>query len=61
MSGIAAQLDLIQALYPDIETLWIVSDKCSNFNSFEQIPFIVSGNKRNWVQPQQICGTIKGM
>ena len=61
MSGIAAQLDLIQAIYPDIETLWIVSDKCSNFNSFEQIPFIVSGNKRKWVQPQQICGTIKGM
>jgi hypothetical protein len=49
MSGIAAQLDLIQAIYPDIETLWIVSDKCSNFNSFEQIPFIVSGNQRKWV------------
>jgi hypothetical protein len=33
MSGIAAQLDFIQAHYPDIETLWIVSDKCCNFNS----------------------------
>jgi hypothetical protein len=51
MSGIAAMLDFIQEHYPDIETIWIVSDKCSNFNSFEQIPFVVAGNARHWVLP----------
>jgi hypothetical protein len=51
MSGIAAMLDFIQELYPDIETIWIVSDKCSNFNSFEQKPFVVESNARQWVLP----------
>jgi hypothetical protein len=44
-------LDFIQEQYPDIKTIWIVSDKCSNFNSFEQIPFVVAGNTRLWVCP----------
>ena len=51
MTGLSAQLDFIRQLYPDLHTIWIVSDKCSNFNSFEQIPFITAGNTRNWVIP----------
>jgi hypothetical protein len=26
----------------------MTSDKCSNFSSFNQIPFVVAGNERNW-------------
>jgi hypothetical protein len=49
MSGLAAQLDFIRQRYPNIANIRIVSDKCSNFNSFEQIPFLIAGNQRNWV------------
>ncbi len=44
--------NLIRVVYPNFETIWIVSDKCSNFNSFEQIPFIVAGNERAWALPK---------
>ena len=53
MSGLSAQLDFIRREYPHIEEVWICSDKCSNFNSFEQIPFIVEGNQRCWVESAQ--------
>ncbi len=52
MTGLSAQLDFISRTYPDIETIWLTSDKCSNFNAFEQIPFIVAGNQHNWTQPE---------
>jgi hypothetical protein len=52
MTGLSAQLDLIRVLHPNLQTIWIVSDKCSNFNSFDQIPFIVSGNERAWELPE---------
>jgi hypothetical protein len=48
MTGLSVQLDFIRALYPNLVSIWIVSDKCSKFNSFEQIPFIVAGNERAW-------------
>jgi hypothetical protein len=54
MSGLAAQLDFIRRQYPNIETIFIVSDKCSNFNSFEQIPFLIAGNQRHWVLPDRL-------
>ncbi len=50
MTGLSAQLDFIRRIYPDLETIWVTSHKCSNFNAFEQIPFIVAGNQRNWIQ-----------
>jgi hypothetical protein len=52
MTGLSAQLDFIRQLYPDLQTIWIVSDKCSNFNSFEQISFVIAGNVRNWELPE---------
>ena len=48
MTGLAAQLHFIRKTYPHLKTIWMVSDKCSNFNSFNQIPFIVARNERNW-------------
>jgi hypothetical protein len=48
MTALAAQLDAIRKAYADIKTIWMVSDKCTNFNSYNQIPFIVGGNARNW-------------
>jgi hypothetical protein len=48
MTGLAAQLAFIRSTNPKLETIWIISDKCSNFNSFNQILFIVAGNERNW-------------
>jgi hypothetical protein len=36
MTGLSAQLDFICVNYPALEKNWIVSDKYSNFNSFEQ-------------------------
>ncbi len=51
MSGVAAQLDFIRQQYLNIENLCIVSDKCSNFNPFEQMPFLIAGNQQNWVLP----------
>jgi hypothetical protein len=60
MAGLSAQLDFISQTYPDIETIWIKPDKCSNFNAFEQIPFIVAGNQRNWAQPDREVMSQKG-
>ena len=48
MTGLAAQLEFIRRTYPKLETIWMTSDKCSNFKSFNQIPFLVAGNERNW-------------
>jgi hypothetical protein len=47
-TSLAAQLHFIRKTYPQLKTIWMVSDKCSNFNSFNHIPFIVAGNERNW-------------
>jgi hypothetical protein len=47
MAGLAVQLEFIRRTYPKLETIWMTSDKCSNFNSFNQIPFVVAGNERN--------------
>jgi hypothetical protein len=59
MTELSALLDLIRALYPQLETIWIVSDKCSNYNSFEQIPFIIPGNERGWALPVQYSSVSK--
>ena len=34
MTGLAAQLHFIREHYPSLEEVWVVSDKCSNFNEF---------------------------
>ena len=54
MSGLTAQLDFIRQQYPNVENICIVSDKCSNFNSFEQIPFLIAGNQQHWVFPDRL-------
>jgi hypothetical protein len=48
MSGVDLMMSFIQQNYPDIDEVQVISDKCSNFNSYEQIPFIVEGNSRGW-------------
>jgi hypothetical protein len=54
MSGLGAQLECLKAQFPTVEEVWIVSDKCSNFNAFCQIPFIVEGNERNWTSASEV-------
>ena len=48
MVGIYAQVSEIRETWPQIDYVFIQSDKCSNFNSFEQIPWIINGNKTGW-------------
>ena len=36
MTGLAAQLHFIREHYPSVDEVWMVSDKCSNFNAYEQ-------------------------
>ena len=43
MCGVAAQIEEIRTTWPDVREVWIQSDKCGNFNSFDQIPWIVHG------------------
>jgi hypothetical protein len=59
MTGLSAQLNYIRENYPQLETIWMVSDKCNNFNSFDQIPFLVSGNERNWNNSAETKKTFK--
>ena len=37
MVGLGAQLESLKAQFPSVEEVWVVSDKCSNFNAFEQV------------------------
>ena len=61
MTSLSAQLNLIRNTYPDIVTIWMTSDKCTNFNSYNQIPFIVAGNARNWSSNKRdVSTTIQG-
>jgi hypothetical protein len=48
MTSLAAQLGFIRKTYPYLKMIWMVSDKSSNFNLFNQIPFIVARNEHNW-------------
>jgi hypothetical protein len=56
MSGLDAQLDALKRRFPTVEEVIIVSDKCSNFNAFCQIPFIIEGNERNWTKEGSVEG-----
>jgi hypothetical protein len=48
MSAVDVMMGFINENYPDVNEVAIVSDKCSNFNSLEQIPFMMEGNHRGW-------------
>jgi hypothetical protein len=48
MVGIRVQVEEIRRTWPDVREIWIQSDKCGNFNSFDQIPWIVKGNQSGW-------------
>jgi hypothetical protein len=40
MCGLQGQLEALKKQFPTVEEVWICSDKCSNFNAYEQVPFI---------------------
>ncbi len=39
MTALSAQLDFIRKTYPTLHTIFLTSDKCNNFNSFDQVNF----------------------
>ena len=39
MTALSAQLDFIRRTYPTLHTIYLTSDKCNNFNSFDLLPY----------------------
>ena len=41
MTALSAQLDFIRRTYPTLHTIYLTSDKCNNFNSFDQVLYFI--------------------
>jgi hypothetical protein len=49
MKGAWAQVaEAVKSIFKDSKHMIMNSDKRHNFNSFEQVPWIVEGNRRGW-------------
>jgi hypothetical protein len=48
MTALKEQINWIRVNRPNMRELIICSDKCANYNAYEQVPFIVEGNRTGW-------------